>query len=565
MISGSKHGVSLSLAAMIALLLACVPSFAANEIEIRYRAPNKPEIVRNTDARESVFISEPGEWNGGVSTWSVQVRALSARTTTSVGTIFVSGDTNDDITLFVMNEISNQTLSTYAVNNGNGIWLDTNSDLTIKAYIYGNLTGNIFHSHAEYRPIKQITLFCAGTITANRLIKGVHVEFVRAHKIEGGVTVEAVAGTNSKIRLVRTGYVDGERSGVSAPPGGWPTMGAMDIGTSGSPLTLRTPSGVDLTQSVVSMDDLYVILDIGGHTTELRNAPQASGEAFNYSSGTLTHRMQVTGETATLGNVYASADSGGYLDTASDYLYITSSTTDYAGTMASVSGASGANEIDFRGRIWFNAGIAAATVIRLSDDMNGEMIFNAANNERLWSTLSDVLIDGTNVSEENPDDSLVTSGGGTIGMVDGVGNDLGFHLHLEACFPPSGSGGSNEIFLANWKTGDEWIDLVFYGPIRLEGDGPHVDLQWFDPQSEEWVTGGACAFSSLEVLLYDLLPSGANTSLNVLELTRCPICPCVTPLGEYRIIEKTDGLKSDLGLQDDPDVQPFTYYFTLVE
>ncbi|MCL4198746.1 MAG: hypothetical protein KJZ69_14760 [Phycisphaerales bacterium] len=192
------------------------------------------------------------------------------------------------------------------------------------------------------------------------------------------------------------------------------------------------------------------------------------------------------------------------------------------------------------------------------NDEDRELIFNAANNERFWAT-------DANASEENPAYSLVTTGGGTIGMVDGAGNDLGFHLHLEACFPPSGSGGSNEISLANWKTGDEWIDLVFYGPIRLEGDGPHVDLQWFDPQSEEWVTGGTCAFSSLEVLLYDLLPSGANTSLNVLELTRCPVCPCVTPLGEYRIIEKADGLKSDLGLTEDPDVQPFTYYFTLVE
>lgn len=129
-----------------------------------------------------------------------------------------------------------------------------------------------------------------------------------------------------------------------------------------------------------------------------------------------------------------------------------------------------------------------------------------------------------------------------------------------------GSGGSNEIDRSNWKAGTEQIYLVFYGPIRLEGDEYHVALERYDETYEIWVPGAVCVNDPPEdALLYDLLQSGNDTSLNVVEITACPSCPCTLPLGEYRIIEQEDGLKSDLGLTEDPDVQPFAYYFTLVD
>lgn len=543
--------------------------FAQDDIKITYRAQGRPEIEQYAVAGDNVFIFKP---NGWPSTWRVLVHATnsSQRDDIDVGFISVRGATDDDITLYVANSDGLPGLFNYGLRDCAGVKLDCpdaqhDANLTVVARLYRNLTGNIFADNSQYRPVKQVNVWCVGAIAANVSIEGTNIVQVRAHGIEGGVTIESLGGTGAQISQVTLGYNSSERQSVPTPPGGWPTMAQMNIGTSQNPVTLITPSGVDISGQVAALNDLFVDLDIGGHTAQLRNA-LIYNQDLGYSSGTLTHRMQVTGETVTLGGVFACSDSGGYLDTASEYFYITSSTSDYEAKIASLSdGMNGSyDEVDFRGRFWFNGGIAASACMRLSDDMDGELIFNAANNQRLWSALSNVRIDGVNVSGENPAYSHVTSGGGTIGMVDGVGNDLGFHLHPEACDPPSGS----EISLAHWKSNGDPVTpiyLVFYGPIRLEGDGPHVDLQWFDPQNEEWVTGGTCAYSSLEVLLYDLLPSGTNTSLNVLKLRRCAICPCVTPLGEYRIIEKTDGVKSDLGLQDDPDVQPFTYYFTLVE
>jgi len=502
-----------------------------------------------------------------VSSWWVEVLASGAqyREYTDVGVISVDNDEGDTINLFLEAYTGNQTLASYALNNCGGIRHLGDSTLGIYARIYGDLIGNIDTEHSEDTPIQWIEFWCAGSIADDVSITGVNIDWIRAHSIGGGVTIESVAGTDAKIRAVRTGYTNNERSGVTVPQGGWPTIGEMDIGTSGSPLTLITSSGVDITSYVTSMDDLFVDLDVGGRTAVLRNAPPSS-ETYNYSSGTPTHRMQLTGETATLGSVYATTANGGYLDTGSGDLFITSSTTDYGGAIEAVQGGSGANEVDLRGRFWFNAGIAAATSIRLSDDMDGELIFNAANNQRLWHEDSHVLIDGTNVTEESPAYSLVTTGGGTIGMVDGVGNDLGFHLHLEACLPASGSGGTNQIDRSEWKAGNEWIDLVFYGAIRQEGSDYQVALERYDSTYGIWIEGAVCVNDPPEdALLYDLDASGDNTSLNILRITACPSCPCTLPLGEYRIVAMEGGLKSDLGLQDDPDVQPFTYYFTLVE
>lgn len=492
MLNRSTHNVVGGLAAAMTLWIACSVCLAQGAIKITYRAQGRTDIEDYEEAGENVFIFKP---NGWPSTWWVLVHATnsSQRDDIDVGFISVRGATNDNITLYVANYDNLPGLFNYGFRDCAGVQLDCpdsehDANLTVVARLYRNLTGNIFAANSQHRPVKQVNVWCVGAIAANVSIEGTNIAQVRAHGIEGGVTIESLGGTDAQISQVTLGYNSSERQSVPTPPGGWPTMAQMNIGTSQNPVTLITPSGVDISGQVAALNDLFVDLDIGGHTAQLRNA-LIYNQDLGYSSGTLTHRMQITGETATLGGVFACSDSGGYLDTASENFYITSSTTDYAAKIASLSdGMNGSyDEVDFRGRFWFNAGIDDTAYMRLSDDMNGELIFNAVNNQRLWHEDSHVLIDGTNVTEESPAYSLVTTGGGTIGMVDGVGNDLGFHLHLEASFPPSGSGGSNEISLANWKTGDEWIDLVFYGPIRLEGDGPHVDLQWFDPQAKRGV------------------------------------------------------------------------------
>jgi len=388
---------------------------------------------------------------------------------------------------------------------------------------------------------------------------------VRAHTIEGGVTIASVANAMSTIGTIRTGYSITERLGVPTPNGGWPTKAEMDIGTSTNPVNLITPAGVDITGGVISMDDLYVNMNVGGDMNILRNAlsdsESQSNEFDDYADGTLTHRMQITGQTVTLGSIYASADNGGYLDTGSGIFNINSSTADYNGEIQSILGGTGANEVDFRGRLWFNAGIAAAADIRLEDAMDGELIFNAINNDRFWSTDSQVVINGTNISPDNPDYALTTSGGGTVGMVDGVGNNLGFHLHIEASQPAT----SAAISRAAWLAGTVSINLTFYGPVRLNGLNFHVDLQRWDENLQQWVAGAICNLPPVDPLNYELIPSGANTSLNVLKLMLCSTCGCTLPLGNYRIIERSGGLKSDLGLAQDPDVQPFDYRFTLTQ
>jgi hypothetical protein len=130
MVKGHKRSVIDGVAAVIVSCFMCGISFAANEIEITYRATGRANIVEYVDDGDNVFIFRPSSWSS-VSTWSVQVRAVSpgSRTTTDVGLIHVSGADGNNITLYVQNDLNGNGVDRYALRHCDGIRLNTDSNL----------------------------------------------------------------------------------------------------------------------------------------------------------------------------------------------------------------------------------------------------------------------------------------------------------------------------------------------------------------------------------------------------------------------------------------------------
>lgn len=490
------------------------------------------------------------------------------REDTNLGRIDVTNSvpSGNTVHIDITTEPGDSQLAYYSINNWGGLRQEASGvTVKVKARIYGNLTGNITNSTGGV--VNSVDFYTAGKINSGATIKAINIAAARAHIIEGGVTIESASGSGAAITAVGTGYSEDELNGVL---GTWPAQASMDVGTSSSNVTIKTPSGVNVS-GIQSVDDAYLTIDVGGNLASVKTGLYSTNTYYS-TTGTRSRILRLTGSTATLGNIYAlntfDGSSGGYVDTGggSNKFTVTSTTTEFGERIEAVESGSSPNEVDLRGRIWFARGIGASAVVRLKNAFTGEIVFNtSADQIALWNSSSSILVNGTDLNA--PDYALVPSAGGTIGFVDNasVATD-GFYLHDEACDPLSNAG--NDISLASDLMGGDGISLQFYGPIKAASGASAalVKIEWH-AENGDWVTLYSCPpGGAASLIVYTFTNSGAGTGNNILNIKVNPETECTFPFGAYRIIRNPGKLECDLGLGANPDVQDFgPYYFNLVE